>query len=72
MKKLFATIILALASFNADAMTWYVNGILYGNVCRNGPYYTIYPMSMGQPVNTQCPIRNNYGQVIGFGIVTAE
>jgi hypothetical protein len=55
-----------------NAQTWFVNGVLYGNVCRNGAYYTVYPISMGQPVGTACPVRDNYGTIIGYGYVSNE
>jgi hypothetical protein len=47
------------------------NGIL-GTVCRNGIYFTVYPSYMAQPVGTSCPIRDNFGNVIGSGVVTNE
>jgi hypothetical protein len=72
MKKLVVSLALLASSLSAGAVTWWVNGVLYGNVCRNGFYYTVYPIYMGQPVGTTCPVRNQFGQVIMPGVVTAE
>jgi hypothetical protein len=76
MKKLLATVLIALASLTAvstaNAQTWWYNGVYYGNICRNGAYYTVYPVNMGQPVGTSCPIRNGYGQIVGYGVVADE
>ena len=73
MKKLVLAVALAVGMIGiADADTWFVGGVMYGNVCRNGVYFTVYPMQMGQPVGTSCPVRDNYGNVIGYGVVIAE
>jgi len=56
----------------ANATTWMVGGVVFGNVCRNGVYFTVYPISMGQPVGTQCPMRDNYGNIVGYGFVSNE
>lgn len=54
MKKiLFAA--LAAASLNASADGYVLNGIAYGNVCRNGAYFSIIPFA---PVGAMCW---NYG-----------
>jgi len=76
MKKLLLASLIALSSFaavsTAQADTWYVNGVLVGNICRNGVYYTVYPYSMAQAVGTSCPLRNGYGQIVGWGYVSNE
>ena len=72
MKKLLLASLVALCTLTAHADTWYVNGVLMGNVCRNGVYYTVYPYSMAQPVGTSCPIRNGYGNIVGYGYVSNE
>lgn len=71
MKTIFVAV-LALAASSAMAMTFWVNGVLYGTVCRNGVYFTAYPQHMAQPVGTNCPIRDNFGNIMGYGIVTSE
>lgn len=71
MKKLITTIAL-LVAIPASAFTWTQYGTLYGNICRKGYFYTVYPLHMGQPVGTSCPVRDNMGTIIGFGVVTAE
>ena len=53
-------------------MTFWNNGVLYGTVCRNGYYFTAYPSHMAQVVGSDCPIRDIYGNIIGFGVVTNE
>jgi hypothetical protein len=70
--KMTVLVLLLLTAAIASATTWYQNGILYGNVCRNGVYYTVYPVAMGQPVGTVCPIRDVYGNVVGTGLVSNE
>ena len=76
MKKSLIALFLAVAGLTAalpaHAVTWWNNGVLYGNVCRNGAYYTIYPTYNGQPVGTSCPIRNNGGWIVGYGTVSDE
>ena len=64
--------LIALMSFNASATTWYFNGVLYGNICRSGYYYTVYPIAYGQPVGSQCPIRDQYGNFVMWGLVSNE
>jgi hypothetical protein len=56
----------------ASAETVIINGILYGTVCRNGAFYFDYPIQDAQPVGTACPVRDNFGNVIGSGVVTNE
>ena len=72
--KQFAVIaVLMLGAAYAGAVTWYApNGVLMGNVCRNGAYYTVYPVSMGQPVGSLCPVRDGNGVIIATGVVTNE
>jgi len=71
--KLVAILALALSTVGtAQATTWYVGGVLMGNVCRNGAYYFIYPISYGQPVGSSCPVRDGAGNVIGSGFVSNE
>lgn len=72
MKKLLIGILVSAAAVSASAATWFNYGVLYGTVCRNGIYFTVYPPSMAQPVGTTCPIRDSYGNVMGYGIVTNE
>lgn len=72
MKKLLVAALAALSFTSASATTWWVNGVLFGNVCRAGAYYTVYPLHNGQPVGTSCPVRDPYGYVIAQGVVTTE
>ncbi len=72
MKKIIAVALISSVALSANAATWWYNGVLYGNVCRAGAYYTVYPMSMGQPVGTNCPVRDNYGNFIAPGYVSNE
>ena len=72
MKNILAIGLLALASMGANAATFFQNGVWYGTVCRAGYYFTVYPVYQAQPVGTSCPVRNNYGGIIGWGIVTDE
>lgn len=73
MKKIVATLALAVAAFGANAETFFYNGLLYGTVCRLGGYYTVYYAHQAQPVGTRCPVVNPYnGAFIGYGFVTAE
>lgn len=72
MKKVLAAALVVIAASSASAATWWVGGVLYGNVCRAGVYYTVYPQHMAQPVGTSCPIRNNYGAIVGYGYVSNE
>lgn len=65
-------VFLALISTQINAITWYWDGILYGNVCRSGAYYTVYPVESGQPVGTQCPLRDSYGNIVMWGYVSNE
>ena len=72
MRKFFMLAVILLGVSMANATTWYQNGVLYGNVCRAGAYYTVYPIANGQPVGTSCPVRDGYGTIIAYGFVTAE
>lgn len=72
MKKVILASLAALVTTGAMAATFLVNGVWYGTVCRNGYYYTVYPSHMAQPVGTSCPVRDAYGYVIGYGVVTHE
>jgi len=75
MRKLVLTfaLVLPLAVANlASATTWYVGYVLYGNICRSGYFYTVYPTTMGQPVGSQCPVNNSYGQFMTMGNVANE
>lgn len=71
MKQIFTFLVLAMLAVPASAETWWVNGVLFGNVCRNGIYYTYYPGD-GMPVGARCAIRDNFGNVIGWGRVSNE
>jgi hypothetical protein len=72
MKKTIVAISLAVAAISASAATFFYNGVLMGTVCRSGAYYTVYPVSMAQPVGSPCPVRDPYGYIIGSGVVTTE
>ena len=75
MKRIISSIFaitLLTASISANAQTWFIGGVLYGNICRNGIYYTVYPVANGQPVGSSCPVRDNFGNVIGYGFVSNE
>lgn len=56
----------------AQAQTFVLDGVLMGTVCRYGPYFTRYPSVDAQPVGSACPIRDNFGDIIGRGVVTDE
>lgn len=71
MKKILVTLATVAAMSSTFAATQWMNGVLYGNVCRFGGFYTVYHNEM-QPVGTTCAVRNNYGGIIGWGSVTAE
>ena len=70
--KVLALAVLMLGAAFAGAQTWYVGGVLFGNVCRNGAFYTVYPIQNGQPVGTSCSILDGYGRIIGVGYVSNE
>lgn len=72
MKKFLIAAAFIAAAASASAATFWYDGVLMGTVCRNGPWYTVYPNSMAQPVGSQCPVRSPAGYVIGVGIVTSE
>ena len=72
MKRAILALSLTAATLSASAATWWVNGVLYGNICRNGIYYTVYPLHMGQPVGSMCPLRDNYGNIVMWGRVSNE
>jgi hypothetical protein len=72
MKKFILGLALAAAVIPATAVTFWHNGVLMGTVCRNGPFFTVYPFHMAQPVGTSCPIRDGFGNIVGVGVVTAE
>lgn len=72
MKKVLVGAALAAVFMTAHAVTFWYNGVLMGTVCRNGPYYTAYPVAMAQPVGSACPVRDPYGTIIMTGVVTNE
>jgi hypothetical protein len=73
MKKTLAlALVLLVMGGIANATTAWVNGLLYGNVCRSGYYYFVYPWANAQPVGSACPVRDGYGNVIAQGVVTNE
>jgi hypothetical protein len=72
MKKFILAIALAAAVASASAATFWYNATLMGTICRNGPYWTSYPAANAQPVGSSCPVRDNFGTIIGYGTVTAE
>lgn len=72
MKKILAAIALATTLISAHAVPFWYNGVLMGTVCRAGLYYTVYPAVYAQPVGTSCPVRDNFGNIIGYGVVTNE
>ena len=53
----------------ANATTWRQFGVLYGNICSNGVWYTVYPLANGQPVGSVCPVRDSFGNIIAQGVV---
>jgi len=72
-KKMLAVALLLLGVGGiANAATWWYSGVLYGNVCRSGFYYTVYPAANGQPVGSACPVRDGYGNIVAQGVVTNE
>ncbi len=72
-KALIIAALLLAAAPASYASTWIgYGGLLYGNICRNGLYFTVYPFAMAQPVGSSCPIRNSFGTVVGYGIVSSE
>lgn len=72
MKKIIISAIIALVCSASSATTWWYNGVLFGNVCRSGVYFTVYPYNAGQPVGSSCPVRDSFGNIIGYGLVTTE
>lgn len=72
MKKVLVGLVIAAAAASAQAMTFWQGGLLMGTVCRYGLYFTAYPVHMAQPVGTSCPVRDNFGNIVGFGVVTSE
>ena len=70
--KAIAFVAVLMGAALAGAQTWYYAGVLYGNICRNGAYYTVYPISAGQPVGSVCPLRDNLGNIVGTGYVSNE
>lgn len=69
MKLVIATFLMAM-TMSASAATWLSpNGIWYGNVCRNGPYYFVYS-GIGFPVGSPCWFTTPYGTV--NGMITSE
>jgi len=72
MKKAILGIAIAVAAISAQAGTWWVGGTLFGNVCRSGIYFTVYPVQYGQPVGTSCPVRDNFGNIVAYGFVSNE
>ena len=73
MKKLILVIAMLLLSFNVGATTWFESGVLFGNVCRLGAWYTVYPVTYGQPVGSRCPLRLiDTGEIWSWGYVTSE
>lgn len=72
MKKLLISIGLILSLTGAQAATWYSGGILYGNVCRSGFFYTVNPFMNGQPVGSTCPVRDVFGNFVTWGTVSYE
>lgn len=72
MKKALVILAAVAAIASAHAATFFYNGVLMGTVCRDGLYYTVYPIQMAQPVGTSCPVRNTNGFIVGTGVVTTE
>ena len=72
MKKIFLAAILFAVSSVASASTWWHNGLLYGNVCRSGAYFTVYPSYNAQLVGSSCPVRDGFGNVVLWGYVSDE
>ncbi len=72
MKKTIVALVFLLSMVSANAFTFMYYGTLMGTVCRDGNFYTTYPRSMAQPVGTVCPVRDGYGNVMGYGVVTTE
>lgn len=72
MKKILTAVALSITMFSAHALTFWHNGVLMGNVCRNGAWYTVYPLQMAQPIGTTCAVRDVYGNFMAYGIVTNE
>lgn len=56
----------------AKSATWFVGGVLYGNVCRSGAFFYVYPPQMAQPVGSVCPLRDGFGNIYAWGTVSAE
>ena len=73
MKKTLAlALVLLVIGGIANATTELINGVWYGNVCRSGPYYFVYPWANAQPVGSTCPVRDGFGNVIVWGVVSNE
>lgn len=67
------TIIGSIFSAPAKAETFVApDGIVFSNVCRYGVFYTVYPLEAAQPLGTSCAILNEFGAVIGYGLVSTD
>ena len=68
-KKIFTGLMLSSILFGANAMTWFQNGVLMGNVCRAGAQYFVFYNSAA-PVGTSCWFNSPYGIV--YGSISSE
>lgn len=59
-------------SWPTQAATWVQDGVAFGNICADGVYFTIYPVEMGQPIGSACPIRDQYGRIFAWGVVVNQ
>lgn len=74
MFKIFIASFMFVISFNSVSAATFIghDGILYGNTCRNGALFTIYPLPHVLPVGSTCVIRNNVGIIVAHGRVSNE
>lgn len=71
MKKSLVALMLAAAVASASAATFFnAYGVLMGNVCRDGLYFSVMPVF--RPVGSSCPMVDSFGVTRGWGYVSNE
>jgi hypothetical protein len=77
MKRQLIAIVFGLASSSA-AFAFQVNvfrdgsGVVWSNICRNGPYYTVYPPESARPVGSPCAVLYPTGAFMMYGVVSPQ
>ena len=76
MKKFMMSLLLLSVTTVVCADTWLVGKVLYGNICRNGDYYSVYDFDQKQPVGSRCNLYMyndpDHHKVIGSGVISNE